>query len=751
MNTTITIYKKAAYKKGELNKGIDISTIDYFTGVLKGRWQDEIIDWRNIKDDERRKKAKAWKIPCVTVSGRFSGHYDKDLIEHSGLLCIDIDAKDNEKSMKEIRKEILEIAEIYAIHLSVSGKGLAVYFKIKKNMHARSFEAIVQMLVNDYNVIPDMSCSNVSRLRFVSYDPELYLNEGADCWNTFQQKVKKSDLTPKKLENHIYCGGDIDYVVDQIKSRGINIYSNYYEWLKIGFALANELGELGKTHFIAISQFWSTKHKTSPEKQYDKCVRRSQSGVTIATFFYYAKLSGIEIVSQRTQEIRNIAKVRRKQNSSMKNGNLKNWKEDTKKLLLEQKGIEGDDVDEIINKTANVPLESLEEQSEASSVLDEIETFLNTNWDFKRNEITGAVEVDGNVMDDEIFNDIYLGAKRVIGDTASKELVHDILHSSFAKKYNPIKEFIEKNKDIDPKGNILELSMCIHTPISEIDKDFVYDFLEKWLLSIIGSIYGTHSVMKFMLTGRAMGIGKSKFFQHLLPAELMKYFSSDPVSQKSQDLAMQMTQNILMLDDEDRSQQKNGIEMFKAISDKAEFKVRLPYGRYYKQLQRLAVFCGTSNSDAVIDDTDNRRIIPITVTRIDLKKFHAIDKTALFIEMYNLWSTGKDYFITGKDKERLNTLTAGAYEVCDELELALQYFAPSKRGDVGAKHITASDMTAQLEVRSGGRRMLSPRKLSRVLCDAGFTREKIYNETNSRVQGFWVTEKKDKKQEDLPF
>lgn len=757
---TITLYSKASYDPKNPTIGYDIAINDYFKGVLTGRWQDEIIKWRNIKDEIKRNEKKRFLLPCVTVSGKFKGRNDSDLAEYSGLLCIDIDAKDNERPMSDIRDELREIAEIYAIHYSVSGKGLAVYFRVQKKaeMHERSFEAIVQMLVNDYKVIPDLSCSNISRLRFVSYDPDLYLNQDATCWDKFLPKPKKSEPTPRRYDSHIYSSYDIDFIVDQITSRGIDIAPSYLDWLRIGFALAGEFGEGGRKYFIAISDQFTGKQQTKPNRQYDNCLRHGSKRISIGTFFYYAKQAGIEITSKRTREIKSVARIRKKQSLSS-NGGSKDWKKDGKEYLKKNNNIDGDDVDEIFEKTDRMPTAELEGDSDGGTTIDSIELYLRSNWEFKYNEITGGVECDGEMMTDKQFNDIYLGAKKVVSEKVSKELVGDIIHSSFSIEYNPLKQWFEDNKHIESTGNIKAICDCIHTRITNEDPTFVYDFVEKWLLSIVGSVFGTHSVMKLMLTGKGMGIGKSKFFQHLLPDALQNYFSSDPLSDNAQHFAMQMCQNLLLFDDENSSTAKRGIDNFKAYSDASKFRVRLPYGKYITTLQRLAVLCGASNNDAVIDDTDNRRIIPISVYKIDLDKFYAINKTNLFIELYHLWSTGKNYFITPEDKERLNKVTSGAYDVCDELDLAQKYFKPSEKGALGAEFMTASDIHVELK-RLTGFNTLSSKKISKVMAGSNFERVRYLRDDGSQPSGFWVFRKYDSTgeirdkyndEDDMPF
>ena len=147
---------------------------DYLNGIRDGKWQDSVLNYRSGK-------IKKEKNPAITASGFFENQRQAtQLTEHSGFLCIDIDSKDNpDINVLEKRAELGCDPFIYAFHVSVGGFGLALYFKIKKNKHLESFLAIEKYLADNYKIVSDPSCKDVSRLRFVSYDPELYFNQKA--------------------------------------------------------------------------------------------------------------------------------------------------------------------------------------------------------------------------------------------------------------------------------------------------------------------------------------------------------------------------------------------------------------------------------------------------------------------------------------------------------------------------------------------------------------------------------------------
>lgn len=749
--------KISIFESGVSSTQQQITVNDYFHGIISGHWQDEVLQYQTGK------RAKP-NIHSATVSGLFSGRKDADLLEHSGIVAIDIDDKDQNQPIATIREKLREIPEVFAIHSSLSGKGLAVYFRISKTKHAESYEAITEMLANDYGIVCDMHCTNVGRLRFVSYDPDCHLNYGATAWNTFKKKDARVSVCEAKYDSIIYSEGDITYILQQIRERQINIAPDYYSWLRIGFALASKLGDTGREAFRVISSYYSGKQKIDPDKQYARCLAHDQgsdrTGSSIRSFFYYAKLAGCNLISDRTKKITTIGKIRRKQEATSGSGVAVNGKQDARQYLIEFEGISGKDVDDVLDQIWKAPAKDLESEE---GILYDIELFLKSNYKFRYNEITNIVEVDAEPMNDYMFNSIYLKCTKIL-EKANKDKIFDLIQSDFTPKYNPIMEWFDKNKHIRTTGNIARLAQCIESDLRLKDAAFVQDFLEKWLVSIIASAHGIYSILCLVLTGQVQGTGKTNFFRELLPEQLRWLFSINKLDGKEADIGQLMCSKWLILDDEFGGKSKQDEKRFKELISKDVFSIRKPYGRYFEDMRRLAVLCGTTNEEQVINDlTGNRRIIPIQVNYVDEAKFTEIDKTELFIELYwKFRESQRGWFLTKSDIERLNDVCFDANQVAPEMELPLKYFKRAKRDEAGAKFMSSSEARSIIEQRSGIR--LSQQKLAIAMKNIGYIKDFKTIDLKG-MNGFWLFdigqqtdyktdthhEKHEETQEDLPF
>ena len=84
-------------------------------------------------------------------------------------------------------------------------------------------------------------------------------------------------------------------VIDEVVSRGINITESYHDWLRVGFALAWELGPEGRDAFHQLSA-QSTKYRQEEcERKWHEVLRTSNGRTTGSTIFWLAQQAGIDV------------------------------------------------------------------------------------------------------------------------------------------------------------------------------------------------------------------------------------------------------------------------------------------------------------------------------------------------------------------------------------------------------------------------------------------------------------------------
>lgn len=118
-------------------------------------------------------------LPGILFSGTFSKRSDRDLLQHSGLICADLDGLG--ERVGQVKELIASDPHVIAAFVSPTGSGLKVVFRCDqtKDHKTELFPALQCYVMQHFGLEVDESCSNVSRICFVSHDPDAFLADDA--------------------------------------------------------------------------------------------------------------------------------------------------------------------------------------------------------------------------------------------------------------------------------------------------------------------------------------------------------------------------------------------------------------------------------------------------------------------------------------------------------------------------------------------------------------------------------------------
>ncbi|RZJ92462.1 MAG: hypothetical protein EOO20_01770 [Chryseobacterium sp.] len=694
INTKISFYKNTFDTNNDVETGID----DFLHDVLTGKYQDLVLAIRIEKDKDKRSNLKKKTLPCVAISGSFTARNDSSLRAHSGFLAIDLD---NLNEQKEAVKSILiQDPYVYAAFDSVSGSGLCLLVKIEGERHLDAFEAFSAYLYHNYQVIVDPSGKNISRLRYVSYDPALYSTAKPIVFKKYLPKTK-----PKPVNRIVFVKTEFDAIINEFAYRNINICEDYRDWVAIGYAIASKFGASGEDYFHTLSSQSSKYDQTNTENLY-KAICKTESGAkstksSVATIYYYAKINGIQTYSTFTQEII-------KTTTTLKKSGL--GAESIARNIEEFEGVVRDDTIDIINQA----IENKVELEDGGSIVEDCERWLQYNTKLRLNEITLMVENDGVSQEDNEFNTMFIAAKKII-EKLDYSLFDRIIHSNNTPKFNPFIEWFKSYEGREPTGVIEELAKTIQTP----NPEYAEKFIKKWLVGMISSIYGKHSPLMLILAGEMQNTGKTEWFRRLLPKVLHdKYFSESKLDAGKDDYIL-MCQKLIIMDDEMGGKSKAESKLLKDITSKQVFTLRKPYGRGNVNMNRIAVLCGTTNDLNILNDpTGNRRLIPIEVMSIDHEAYNKIDKIDLLLEAHALYKSGYKWELSKEDIAYLrdNTTKMEAFSV--EYEL-IQRYVKLPETSLQGEDMSGTELKVHIESLSNQR--ININRLGQELKAIGFT------------------------------
>ncbi|TLD41846.1 MAG: putative helicase [Candidatus Jettenia ecosi] len=298
-DTAVSFYKNARNKTGVTS---NLHVI--MDGIRNGNWEKEVEAVRNEKDKTRRSRLKQG-VPAFTPSGVFAERKVSGLQCHSGVLAIDFDLEDNPQlgvELASVRATLEKDKFSEYVSLSVSGQGLFVIIKIDEAKHTENFLYLEQYYKETYGLVIDKSCKDVSRLRFVSYDPNLYHNKDAEKYCESAQEYTKM-CQPAQKDAKAYPSSQDDnarIMADIVKSGKMIGDDSYGDWVTIGFALAATFGEAGRGYFHALSQRGVKYDAGECDKKYSNCIETNQGKVKFGTIVHMAKHAGV-VLSQPKQ------------------------------------------------------------------------------------------------------------------------------------------------------------------------------------------------------------------------------------------------------------------------------------------------------------------------------------------------------------------------------------------------------------------------------------------------------------------
>jgi len=681
-------------KESQVKKDIDIDA--YIGMVQHGTVQDAVIEGRRIKqsgDDKAYKEYKAKVSKLVTASAIMhpGSKAANNIKELNGLIVIDID---KDQVTDEIYHNLKNDKHTYVMHQSFGGgQNYCVFVKINKDKFKDSFNCLAQYYYENYDITIDPSCSNPNRLRFLSWDEDIFVNDKSA---KFIAKDVKKHAAPKEV-NFVFTQSDFDHILDQIKSGHIDLCKeDYHRYVRIGLALYNKFGSTGEEYFHFICQYGSKYNRAAAEKDWRGFCKNADGSCKIGTLYYYCKEAGITIYSPKTEKIIERVDVAKNQGNPTVESITKNLKVanditcDSSDLVLIQELIDSN-----IDFTKTL--------SAGDSEIEQLERFIITTFTPCVDEITNTTYINGDThLTDTETNDIYLKAKKKFDFNVNIGDVRVVLNSNSVGRVNALKQFIMDN-ECNPYGIIDAYAKCIH-PQTEYN---VWAF-KKWIVGALHNWFATPheklvSPLTLVLTGQQHGTGKTSFLRNIMPRELSKYSIEAKINGHDKDSMYLLCNSLLVLDDEFGGKAFKDVKEYKAIADTNIVTQRRPYERESKTFKRRAALCGTTNEiDILKDVTGNRRILPINVERIDYETVLSIDKTSLILEAYNLMRDGFDWIIrTQEDIDYLNNNSERNQTVLPIEEIFFRYFSLTKTDNfLMEEHLNQGEIVERLNVLS---------------------------------------------------
>lgn len=684
----------------------------------------DIISFRQLPNETEAEQgfrdSEKEKFAGLTGSGVFNGRRAaKEITEHSGRIVIDLDKKGlkgriqipNRIELLSLKRRLIEDEYVEAVYESISATGLAVYIKINPNDHTASFQGLKKYFKERYGMDIDPKCSDPSRFRFVSYDPDIYVNWGSKVFYPTRAYVDHI----KRVTQNIVVAAERGTVHDALM-RSSRLMGGYIAGELIaedeGFNWLVELMR-AKPNVVSI--------EAEKKKIRDGICNGKEEPITGDMAFKNDR--------ENEEERKRWREVYAWIHTLNKAG--REWTEADVDAMHAQHCVDRDKVKYAFKNIFETHKDEfgLDEKPE----IYKIEHFLKTNYEFARNEVTQQIEfrIKGDAEYSELNEDSIYRRIQQARFKFSLDKLRSLLKSDFVACYNPFVDYFNK---LDAWDGVTDHISALANYIKTDDQQYYVDMFKKMLVRSIGcSLYKKENRYVFVFVQQDQNKGKSWFIRFLNPFG-DKYYTERGLSH-DKDTNFSFSENFIYNLEELQSLNNYDIQKLKAVISTASVKERKAYERNAKEQPRRCNFWGSTNKQEFLTDEQNSRWLCFTVKEITWGYRDAIDIHKVWAQAYALYHSSYDAQL-GVDEANRRDKVNQSHEIVDiEKDLIMRMFAPAT-----TKHkdnfMTISMVVERLNEHWSGAK-LDTRFIGRIMSQLKFASDiKFIN--GRTVRGYYV-------------
>ena len=337
-----------------------------------------------------------------------------------------------------------------------------------------------------------------------------------------------------------------------------------------------------------------------------------------------------------------------------------------------------------------------------SNVVSDIEEFLRSQGEFRRNVITGFPEIrylnEGwQQFTDDDRNSLWRELSKRLRRKVLRQDISAVVKSDFSPKYNAFEEYINRLQPWD--GVTDHIDQLASSVTVRGDQDYFARCFKKWLVAFIAAIFDpeevNHEILVFI--GR-QGSYKSTWFHYLLPPELRQYFLPKLMSSAgiTKDDLFKIAQSGLVCLEEIDNMKQRDLNQLKAITTMRTINERRSYGEFNEFHRHIASFCATGNNRFFLTDhTGNRRFLTFEVESIVPPQTYDYGYEGVYAQAYALWQQGFRYWFNDEENAEINRHNSDFEAPNKELELIQKYYRAPMEGEE-CKFLTATDILERI-------------------------------------------------------
>ena len=584
---------------------------------------------------ERAKKS----LPAFTPSATFKGGRKLEyLTAYTQIVVLDID-KLTKEQLTNAKALAIQTPYTYAVFISPSGNGLKIFVRVNsaQENHKEAFLTL-QKFYEEFLSLPiDKSGKDATRLCFVSYDTDLYLNENA----TVYPVISTEDLTPYIEQN------------SEVITEPPTIASN-------GFATENFSNDYLATYEHCVR--FTEKKESYVNGNRNNFIHLlacnlNRKGVPLPTAMGY-------ILSDYNFDTKEVATTVNSAYSNTHEYNKSNLSISPNGEISKQ------------SKSNKSSEEDTDEEEEKPSFIDRLETFLNYRYSFRYNIVTGKLEYKASkatlwkpvtdFVENSILREIMKAKVKCNINT-----LRNLLRSDFCEQYDPFKDYFTTLADNENETDyITELANTITTT----RQDLWQICFKKWFVAMVACVTNEKAINQTVIVfSGKQGVGKTTWIEKLIPKPLKDYMFSGTINPNNKDTLIHLAECMLINLDELENLNRTEIGTLKELITKTHIRMRKAYGHNNETLPRRASFAGSVNTAQFLNDTTgSRRFLCFEVEAIEYT--HEVDINLAYAQAKQLYAEGFRFWFNQEEIKEINQNNEQYQIRSPEEELLLTWF-----------------------------------------------------------------------------
>ena len=357
----------------------------------------------------------------------------------------------------------------------------------------------------------------------------------------------------------------------------------------------------------------------------------------------------------------------------------------------------------------------------ANPKLEELQNFLNANFDFRYNILSDMPEcrrkntTTYRMIDKRMMNTLSMEAMMQGVDCKDAD-VKRFLFSERIPTHHPFKDYIDALPEWDGTDRVTMLAARVS------GNGMWLNGFHCWMLGMVAQWMGyparCANAVAPILISTEQGMCKSTFCSIILPEELRAYYTDKFTINATSGCEQKLSTFGLINMDEFNQYNERMMTILKNLMQMKKVNYRKCFKAYFSDLPRIASFIGTSNEKSLLtDETGSRRFLCMEVEKpIDCSP---IDYLQLYAQLKWELESGKRYWLSKEEEREIQEHNQDFYKQSTEEEVFFKVFRLPKEGEPFVK-MTASSIFNLLQKRYPAlMRGANVRQFGKVLCHIG--------------------------------